>query len=96
MHGIEMAIKFFAATALSSSVSRTRVYDIEITATDVAGNMGKAKCSVAVVPENHDGSEDGSEVESLTGKKSKSKNEESTTRVRRPFLGHDPNDLRKQ
>lgn len=71
----------------------TRVYDIEIVATDAAGNVGKKICSAIVVPWDH---YDDEEIGNSKGsKKSKSKSK-SKQRNRQPLIGHDANDLRRE
>ena len=65
----------------------TRFYDIEITATDLAGNVSNETCSVAVIPRGHYGR-----------KSSKSKGSRALNERSKSSKGgsHDADDLRKE
>lgn len=87
----------------------TRFYDVEITAQDAAGNVGKAVCSVIVVPPNHYGLLENDEggkggkkankarqLRELKGGKGKGGKKGGDGGTGNPGTIHDPNDLRKE
>jgi hypothetical protein len=78
----------------------TRFYDIEIAATDAAGNVGRKTCSVIVVPSGHYGGEESSK--SSKGKKAGSSRKlkggksKGSKKSRVEEVPHDPDDLRME